>query len=241
MLLAQGSLDANLILDNCRYLELKNSRINTVNPVQSKISTSKYITSLYLLRVENSTIERIIRSELLLEKGTVVFFDAKSNIRSYPEVAYRELRQCAVRHNDTIQSLIFYKKLLELRLDEIRQENWTENWDDKILLRLEQLSNNFGTSVIQPILLMLILNLIFAIILYLQHVPESLAHFLEDVSLNFRILSVVLNVNPLASFTEISGFEDDWLVHLDYIRRILLAVLIYQTIVAARRFAFVRK
>ncbi len=224
---------------NCNYLQIKDSKINVLNTYGNTFDKTLIVT----FEINNSSIKKIKNIFQLFKNNTVVLFDDKSHIETHQKFNYNILRKCAINNNDTVQSLIFYKKLLKIRLDELKQSH--ESMEDRILLSLQEISNNFGLSIFRPIALMILCNFIFLTVFYISDtgVQETIRYLSSASNFSFSIsaLSALFNINPLASFYEIGQFSSDTVQHLDYIRRTILAVLIYQTIVAARRFSFVKK
>lgn len=238
---------ADLCLKNCTFektvkVRLQASRVEFIgcnlSSVENLILDTKFIVvtdstlpitrvdqNLRLLKTEGrvnfkqiSGIEAFLSSDL----APVIYFSQFTEISIDKEVAFRILNNLALKNSDNTQAHLFHNKLLEVS---------PLGWEDRWLRRFSGVTNDHGRSWVRPLLGMWIVNVLaIGILNYHQ--------FADLTVLDRAVLS--LNVNPLASFVNGEGLEH-WSTNVDVIRRIVLAALTYQLIVAARRFAFVKK
>lgn len=161
------------------------------------------------------------------DASTVVIFSQESRIVKDAEASYRIMRLISNKFGDVVQSHIFHTNSVEL------YEPHADR-DTKALLFFEKWTNNYGRSIFRPIIWMVGINIIFIFsllfyseILCIKNIPD--------------LLGSVLNISPLSSLVSEASPKISWEFSFDSIRRVLLTILTYQVVVAARRFSFVKK
>lgn len=176
-----------------------------------------------------SIIEQIKGLYWLLESdsNTIVIFSQESNILKDAETSYRIMRHISNKFGDVVQSHIFHTKSVELYVPHADK-------DTKTLLFFEKWTNNYGRSIFRPILWMVGINAVSLFVL-LSFSDTFCVKNLPD------LLGSVFNISPLSSLIPDDLIKTNWEFSLDSIRRVFLAILTYQIIVAARRFSFVKK
>jgi len=150
-------------------------------------------------------------------------FDDQSSIEEDAFNAYKVLHYIAKESHDPILSQVLYIK----KLGEYVKNN--HSWDDKLLFCVGQLTNKGGLSVVQPVILLFTFNLVFLLLISKFGTADLDTSFLYNM----------WNINPLDDLKnagvviKLDNTQQAW----DGLRRVVLAILIYQTIISAKRFA----
>lgn len=159
---------------------------------------------------------------------------------------FRQLKFAMQKQGDLVQSLYF--KTLELKAyrEEIGYYKWDKQIGTRVMLAMNQ-SNDFGLNWTRPIFLLLFLTLIFWIIISLG-VSSAFSFYpsfkFESIKLTLLYLSNELDslpllLNPIRKLSEIYNLKNNpsFLVStIDYLHRIVLSYLIFQTVSAFRKY-----
>lgn len=147
--------------------------------------------------------------------------------------AFRQLRQAAEKQGDRARALNFQQYEMKLFNRELRLTKTFFN-QDRFIIWLSN-SNNYGQSWTKPVLLLLVLTAVFW--LFIAKLSYPSASFFELLS--SRNSTYVQMLNPVHAIDKIlPGAVEipDLVWWLDYIHRLILAYLIFQTVSAFRKF-----
>lgn len=234
------------ITGNIKILSYKPTSRITFNQPQEKLDTTerfeilgkKNLTidnlqvdkNVRILRITNTNIHTTNLGDLYEPQNQdsplhTLEFDTKSMITdtSIAKSTYKRLRLLAKILDDRIQAHIFYVKELQ---SYSRSENIS--WDDRVLIWINDTLNKNGTSFIQPLLIMLGLNLILLVTIFLviENCYDPKYYDLRNVVLPTH--SILLQDHQYSY----------WSYFLDGLRRVMNSVLIFMTASAALRFRF---
>lgn len=158
------------------------------------------------------------------DSKTTIYFDKRSKVTNNPQRVYRLLRRVSDKYNDVTQSHHLHALIL-------KSESRDLDFVNQTLLFFQELTNNHGRDFLLPVAWIVIVNYIFLFIFYSTY---SLPYpgLLEA-------LSYTLSFNPLIPWEfNHSELQSNVIMNYDSLRRAFVAILIYQTVVAARRFSF---
>lgn len=219
--LSIGSGSESLYLNGTSVTNLKFETTQSEGTNKSELSMQEF-------EVKDSYISNIFGLAHFLRDNisTVVVFHPDSSIGNRSKSAYRLLKRMTDRSGDTIQSHNFHSLMLENEKRELGRVN-------NLLLFFQKYSNDHGRDFLMPIVWIIIFNFIFLMLLYVTSYQE--------LPNNVEILSYILSFNPLVAwdFPPMSFFYSEQIISgVDNLRRVIIAVFVYQTISAARRFSF---
>lgn len=166
-----------------------------------------------------------------------IFADKESNYWKLRN-SYRVLKDIAEKNNDNVTALKFYSE--EMRTYKLYLKNSRWRIIDKIIMSFNQYTSNFGLDFILPILLILLLNSAIVLLVMLlssnywftSFSAQNFYHFLWYYSNSFNITY---------DFKDIFGVElnkeESWLNLFIVLKNVLYWTLIYQTVMAFRKFS----
>lgn len=144
-------------------------------------------------------------------------------------------KEYALKGKDKSQELILNKELMQIERHILNKENTNKSLKDRFILWFNSFSSDFGTNWIKPICLILIINLLFIVILFNELEYSFIftgAAFFDTFGLFIEFLVPIQSVEKILDVKELNrGWEA-----LNIIKNILLSILLYQSIVAFRRF-----
>jgi hypothetical protein len=131
--------------------------------------------------------------------------------------------------------------LFGLELDAYRAT--ITNWENKLLIWLHSFVSDHGQSLWKPVFWIFILNTMFLLLYgYLGSwsLPSSTSLLLEHP---FHILDItpldILHNSPISQLLQQEKYA--WLASIDQLRRVFIAALAFQFLVASSKFKFSRK
>lgn len=147
-----------------------------------------------------------------------------------PKAAYRDtfliLKSQALKNNDQISALDFYKSEMSMHKKDSKDF-------DKLILRFEDFISDFGTTAWKPIILIVGINIIFIYFFYCMNYLEIM-----KVCNNNFLTYFTYSFNPTKTIKDIYGISNLGLWEaLNFLKNILIVVLIYETIKSFRKFS----
>lgn len=175
------------------------------------------------VRITNSIIGEIEARWFLESFHTnlrFLLFDQNSLVLSKPYETYKKLRFISEKLNDKTQSHIFYTKELQAF-----SEDGDVDFDSKILIKSLKLFNGHGLSTLLPIIWIFVSNIVFVLIIYFLRNQQEVSYLW-----NF------INISPLGH----SVSEEDTVAaqSIDSLRKLIISIFYYLTIVSAVRFRY---
>lgn len=138
---------------------------------------------------------------------------------------YRILKNVAQRNNDQPQALIFYAKEMENHFNET---SWKTPLD-KLILVFNKITNNFGMNWLKPIMWLIGLSITFYSLLGFS--TSSYECAFADLGNYFVFLNPAHKTEFIAE-----GCWSFWTYCIDFLFRVIEALLIYQMIQAFRKY-----
>lgn len=155
---------------------------------------------------------------------------------------YRQIKQALKSNGNQIDSLIFQAREMKAYRNE-KKESGNYSLGDKIIMSVSQ-TNNYGLDWMKPLGFIFFITLGFYIIalplfsnklIYCTNCYWDGKLFISEIYERFGVYWQLLN--PTRKFESTYGkFENGWLYALDLLHRIILGILIFQTIKAFRKF-----
>lgn len=157
---------------------------------------------------------------------------------------YRQLKQSLKNSGNQIDSLEFQAREMKAYRKELKLKGKDYKWSDRAIMSVNK-SNDYGLNWIKPVIIILCITLIFYTImlpLFSEDLNYTFAKNWSEVQNTFSQWFNNFDVfwqmfNPARKFSTVFGeIESSWLQFFDLIHRIILGILIFQTIKGFRKF-----
>ena len=222
---------------------------------KKKFSKEKYQTK------KNNTIElkniytKVKNGEKLSEKEREKYDKIKMHEKYDLKESYRQLKVEMENQRDVPQAQFFLKKEMETYKEylEYKNKKWKIDW---ITLKFNEVTSDYGTNWFKPIIIIFIINFIFYISFVNLNNFEISKKIILEIIFNYIYIishidySTILNkvgtligdfsktFIPTNSIKDIFGFEANGIwTGLNFMKNLFMTSLIYQAIVAFRKFS----
>lgn len=200
------------------------------------------------VRVSNSSFNEIYTSNVIwFDENKLLIEDSEQNkfkIAKRTREVYRQLKQSLKSSGNQIDSLEFQAREMKAYASELKQGDKYSIWDRAIMVVNK--SNDFGLNWIKPLVILVSITVLFYTVMLPLFSPKlkyTLANNWQEVSNTFSEWYENFEVfwqlfNPARKFSTVYGkVESGWLQFLDLLHRVILGILIYQTIKGFRKLA----
>lgn len=200
------------------------------------------------IRVINSSFNEIYTSNVVwFDENKLQIEDDKQDefkIAKRTREVYRQLKQSLKNSGNQIDSLEFQAREMKAYRKELKLKGKDYKWSDRAIMSVNK-SNDYGLTWIKPAIIILCVTLIFYTImlpLFSKDLNYTFAKNWSEVQNTFSQWFNNFDVfwqmfNPARKFSTVFGeIESSWLQFFDLIHRIILGILIFQTIKGFRKF-----
>lgn len=200
------------------------------------------------IRVDNSSFNEIYTSNVVwFDEKKLKIEDSKQNevkIAKRTREVYRQLKQSLTASGNQIDCLEFRAREMKAYRKELKFKGKDYQLSDRAIMSVN-MSNDYGLNWVKPAVIILGITLIFytfMLPLFSKDLNYTLAkncgEVLNTFSQWFNNFDVFWQMfNPARRFSTVYGeVESSWLQFFDLIHRIILGVLIFQTIKGFRKF-----
>lgn len=144
------------------------------------------------------------------------------------------LKDIAIKRNNQIEALYFYKQEMECYYKRIMKGKPKGKWYDRVILSFERYTSNYGTNPVKPFFMLLCINFIFSfLVLFLLQLPmiDNMYYFFLSF-IPSRAVSYFLTI-PIQTSGFILGISEFFKIF----QNLFSAILVYEILKSMRKFS----